>query len=366
MLADSSPLEVGRVSAASTFEIEELRLAARNHAGFTELLDRDVTPIGAHYLVVHFDIPTIEPASYRLDVDGRVRQALSLSMQALRERTAITRRVTLECAGNGRSLMSPRLVSQPWITDGVGTAEWTGVPLRELLDEAGLVEGAIEVAFFGRDRGLHGGVEHEYGRSLTIDEATADGVLLAYEMNGQPLPPQHGYPLRLVVPGWYGMASVKWLDRIVALDRPFEGPQQALLYRYTASADDPGEPVTRMNPRSALVPPGIPDGSTRRRHVTAGRVSLAGKAWSGYGPIVAVEVSADRGATWWAAEVEPQTSEFAWQTFRFAWRADVGRYGLASRATDAAGNVQPRTPRWNYQGMGNNVTHIVDVDVHSR
>ena len=214
----------------------------------------------------------------------------------------MTTTVTMECAGNGRARLSPRPISQPWLGEAVGTAEWTGTPLRPLLEEAGPLDEAVELVFAGADRGIHKEVEHDYERSLPIADALRDEVLLAYEMNGAPLPPQHGFPLRLVVPGWYGMTSVKWLTRITAVREPFEGFQQ-LAYRYRQEPEDDGTPVTRMDPRSLMIPPGIPDFMTRSRIVDAGRHVLRGRAWSGWGPIERVEVSADGGSTWAAAEL---------------------------------------------------------------
>ncbi len=185
----------------------------------------------------------VDPAAWRLTVDGRVANELSLSLDELRERPATTLAVTMECAGNGRARLEPRPISQPWLLEAVGNAEWTGVRLADLLDEAGVQDGAVEVLFRGLDRGVEGGEEQQYERSLTLAEARRDEILLAHSMNGQPLPPQHGFPLRLIVPGWYGMTSVKWLEAITVLDRPFEGYQQA---RATASAS----PRTRTASRS--------------------------------------------------------------------------------------------------------------------
>src|SRR3954469_2370303 len=141
----------------------------------------------------------------------------------MRTRPVATRAFTLVCAGTGRPPLSRRPLSQPWLLEAVGTAEWTGVPLRELLEEAGVGESAVEVVFRGLDRGVEGGEEQQYERSLPLAEALREEMLLAYAMNGQPLPSQHGFPLRLVVPGWYGMTSVKWVERVTVLDRPFEG-----------------------------------------------------------------------------------------------------------------------------------------------
>ena len=156
-------------------------------------------------------------------------------------------------------------------------------------------DGAVEVLFTACDRGIDGGVEHAYERSLPVAEALAGEALLAYELNGAPLPPQHGSPVRLVVPGWYGMTSVKWLERITVLDTPFDGYQQAHAYRFRRDEDDEGEPITRMRPRALMIPPGVPDFLTRRRFLPPGPCRLEGRAWSGLAPIAAVDVTWDGG-----------------------------------------------------------------------
>jgi sulfane dehydrogenase subunit SoxC len=190
-----------------------------------------------------------------------------------------------------------------------------------------------------------------------------DEVLLAYEMNGAPLPPQHGYPLRLLVPGWYGMASVKWLTRITAVREPFEGFQQTV-YRFRQDPDEAGEPVTRIHPRSLMIPPGIPDFLTRRRFVEVGRHLLRGRAWSGWAPIERVEVSTDGGATWADAALDDALSRFTWAPFTFEWEAsEAGEFELSCRATDAAGNTQPLEQPWNYHGFANNTVQRIPVEV---
>ena len=214
--------------------------------------------------------------------------------------------MTLECAGNGRARLSPRPLSQPWLLEAVGNAEWAGVPLAHLLDEAEVDEDAVEVLFRGSDRGVEGGEVQQYERSLPLAEARREEVLLAYAMNGEPLPPQHGFPLRLVVPGWYGMTSVKWLEEISVLDRPFEGYQQTRSYRLRQTPDEPGEAVTRVLPRSLMIPPGIPDFTTRDRVLERGPCTVRGRAWSGFGPIERVEVSVDGGASWSEARLGSQ------------------------------------------------------------
>jgi DMSO/TMAO reductase YedYZ molybdopterin-dependent catalytic subunit len=189
-------------------------------------------------------------------------------------------------------------------------------------------------------------------------------VLLAYQMNGRPLEPQHGAPVRLLVPGWYGMTSVKWLTRITAVGEPFQGYQQRVAYRYQQDADDPGEGVSRMRVRALLVPPGHPDFLTRARYVEAGAVELTGRAWSGSGAVERVEVGVDGG--WEDAALEPALGDFAWRGWRYAWRAVPGEHVVACRATDAAGEVQPLEQPWNYQGMGNNLIQSVTVIVRPR
>src|SRR3712207_1412447 len=258
-----------------------------------EALRHEVTPVGLHYLLVHYDIPIVDPATWRLTLGE-----MELTLAEIEARPAVTRPVTMECAGNGRAKLAPRPVSQPWLLEAVGTAEWTGTPLAPLLEEAGLLDDAVDVVFTGLDAGVEAGLPQRYERALSVADALGPDVLLAYAMNGVDLPPQHGFPLRLLVPGWYGMTSVKWLHAITVVDEPYAGYQNVTAYRLRTDKDDPGEPVTRMVPRSLLTPPGVPDFMTRRRFLPAGEVTLSGRAWSGYGPIERVEVSVDGGASW--------------------------------------------------------------------
>ncbi|MFG2874727.1 sulfite oxidase [Streptomyces sp. NPDC048337] len=358
----------GRVAAADEgVSREELALAARNHGLPLEALRYEVTPPGLHYVLVHYDIPLADGEGWTLSVGGRVRTPLTLDPAALRRFPAVTTRVTMECAGNGRALLSPRPVSQPWLVEAVGTADWTGVPLRAVLDAAGVRADAVEAVFTGADHGVERGVEQDYRRSLPLQVATGDepGVLLAYAMNGRPLPPQHGYPLRLVVPGWYGMAHVKWLREITLVDAPFTGFQQSVAYRYRLPGDDPdgpGEPVTRIAPRALMVPPGFPDFMSRTRVVRPGPVRLEGRAWSGCGPVTRVEVSADDGTGWSeAALAPPGAHRWAWQSWTYLWTVAPGPYALTVRATDAEGRVQPLQQPWNRGGFGNNLVQRVPV-----
>ncbi len=342
---------------------EELQLAGRNRGMPLEALRYDVTPTGLHYLLVHFDIPAVDPATWRLRIGGLVDRAIELSLDELRRRPRRTVPVTLECAGNGRARLAPRPLSNPWLLEAIGTAEWGGTPLAPLLDEAGLRDGAREVVFTGADRGVQGGIEHDYQRSLTIEHARRPEILLVDEMNGAPLQPQHGFPVRLLVPGWYGMASVKWLRSIEVVAVPFDGYQQATAYHYRSDADDPGIPVSRIRVRALMVPPGIPDFFTRRRLVDAGPVLVQGRAWGGVAPIRRVEVGVD--GEWSAASLEPPLGDFAWRGWSYRWQAEPGEHELRCRATDAHGDVQPLESPWNYQGMGNNGIQTVPVTVRT-
>jgi DMSO/TMAO reductase YedYZ molybdopterin-dependent catalytic subunit len=343
------------------YEEVEVRMSLRNRGIPLEALRYPITPTGLHYLVIHFDIPEVRPNDWKLSIDGLVKNALSLSLDDIKERPRVTLPVTMECAGNGRALLSPRPVSQPWFIEGASTAEWTGTPLRGLLREAGLTDDATELIFTGLDWGVQGGEVQAYQRSLRRDEALRSEVLLAYAMNGDPLPPQHGYPLRLLVPGWYGMTSVKWLARIEAVALPFTGYQMMKSYRYSQSSDDPGEPVTLIKPRALLIPPGIPEFASRTRIVSTGPTILRGRAWAGRASVERVEVSCDDGATWAEAELEPELSPFAWRGWRFAWNAEPGHYTLRARATSSEGAVQPNEQFWTFQGMGNNVAQPLEV-----
>jgi DMSO/TMAO reductase YedYZ molybdopterin-dependent catalytic subunit len=340
--------------------LEELALAARNHGMPLEALRYPVTPVGLHYLLIHYDVPVVEPETWRLTVRGE--RELVLGLEELRARPAAEVTVTMECAGNGRAKLDPRPVSQPWLLEAVGTARWRGTPLRPLLEEVG-IGGAVEVLCTGLDRGIEAEEEQAFQRSLPLEEALRDEVLLAYEMNGAPLPPQHGYPLRLVVPGWYGMTNVKWLERIELIDTPFAGYQNSWSYRLRQAEEEEGVPLDRMQPRSLMVPPGIPEFMTRDRTVAAGSVPLEGRAWSGHAPIDEVEVSTDGGETWNAAELEPAGESWAWRGWSFRWNAEPGEHVLCCRARDEAGNEQPHDPPWNLGGYANNAVQAVRVTV---
>ncbi len=311
---------------------EELQLAFRNHSLVLEGLRYDRTPTGMHYTLTHYDVPYVDVATWQLSVGGLVDRSLSLNLADLQRRSTRTLRMTMQCAGDGRGLLR--------------------------------MSGAQEVLFTGLDRGIEADVEQDYQRSLPLGEALRDDVLLAWSMNDAPLEPQHGAPVRLLVPGWYGMAHVKWLRSIEVLAEPYTGYQNARAYRYSQTREEAGEPVSLMRVRSLMIPPGIPDFLSRTRLVRRGPVELRGRAWSGRSAIVRVEVSTNGGAAWHAAELEPPSSMHAWQSWSFEWHAtQPGMHELCCRATDAAGECQPTEAYWTARGMGNNEVHRVQVIV---
>jgi DMSO/TMAO reductase YedYZ molybdopterin-dependent catalytic subunit len=360
----SRSLPAGTLISTPDITPDELQLAVRNHSMPLEAMRYDITPLGLHYLLIHFDIPAIDASGYALSVGGHVRRTLRLTLEQLMSRPSTTLAVTLECAGNGRARLSPRPLSQPWLGEAVGTAEWTGTSLRAVLDEAGVNAGAVDVVFTGHDRGVQGGIDQQYERSLSLADAMRDEVLLVYAINGRPLPPQHGFPLRLIVPGWYGMTHVKWLRSITVTESPFAGYQQAAAYHFRTTEGDPGVSVTRMLPRALMVPPGVPDFMSRVRFLKPATEVIEGRAWSGLAPIGKVEFSSDGGHSWSAAELEDAVSPYAWRRWTYHWDAtEPGAYELCARATDAAGNAQPLVQRWNLEGVENNAVQRVPVIV---
>lgn len=334
---------------------EELQLATRNHGILLEAMRHDVTPPGLHYLLTHYDVPLLDRDTWRLRVGGLVERTLDLGWDDLVAMPARTVTVTFECAGNGRARYEPRAQSQPWLVEAVGTARWTGVPLRDLLARAGAAADAVDIAFTGADHGVERGVEQDYAFGLPVAEALGDDVLVAYLMNGEPLPPQHGFPARLVVPGWYGMTQVKWLVGVDVLAEPFDGFQTARAYRLRTDPDDPGRAVTRIEPRALLIPPGFPDFMSRDRVVSPGPTVVRGRAWSGWAPVTGVQLTTDDGATWVDAELAPPGPDpYAWRGWHADWLVEVGEHWLSARASDASGRTQPVHAAWNRGGFANN------------
>lgn len=319
-----------------------------------------VTPAAAVYLRTNFGVPGANATGDHLLVGGAVASPLRLSWDALRALPQRTVTATMECAGNDRASVRPLPAGEPWQSGAVSTAEWAGVPLADLLRLAGVQDDAVEVLATGADAGprADAGTREpvRFARSLPRAAALSPGPLVAVAMNGAPLPPAHGAPARLVVPGWYGMASVKWLTRLDALTAPFDGYFQRRRYVYDDAAGV--RPVTCMRVKSAIVAPA--DGG----RVPRGAVVVWGWAWSGDGAITEVAVSHAGGGAWHPARLEPGPSPHAWTRWEATLRLDApGRSLLRSRARDASGAVQPEVPPWNRLGYGNNAVRAVVVDV---
>lgn len=321
-----------------------------------------LTPAPLFYVRTNFGVPQVDAQEWRLTIGGEVERAMSLSYDELRALPSRSLLVTLECAGNGRSAMQPQAEGEAWQYGAVSTAEWTGVPLRDVLAAAGLRPDAREIVIEGADRGtvaLREGVI-PFARGLALETALAPDTLLAYAMNGEPLSAEHGFPLRLLVPGWYGMASVKWVTRIEASAGRFDGYYQVdryILDTPSRSGAAP-EPVTSMRVRSLILHPA--EGATLPR----GEHRLRGLAWSGAAPVARVEVSTDAGATWQEAEWVSDPARYAWRRWEYPWQATTpGSATLQSRAYDEAGNGQPTAIEWNRLGYANNAIQVVRVTV---
>jgi DMSO/TMAO reductase YedYZ molybdopterin-dependent catalytic subunit len=315
-------------------------------------LDSFLTATELFYVRSHFPAPKLDLASYQLRIDGAVRKPLSLSYEALRDMPSETGVALLECAGNSRVFLVPPARGAQWGLGAVGNAEWTGVPLRALLQRAGVDEDACEVVLEGADRGTP---QEEpvppdpivYARSLPRAKAMQQEVLIAYQMNGRDLPQDHGYPVRAIVPGHYGMASVKWLTHIHAVREPFRGYWQTSDYAYWVHVDR--KPVRRalgeMKVKAEIFRPRVYETLGPSQPYTA-----FGAAWAGETEVTKVVVSTDGGHTWAAAQFVDPIQRHAWRRWTFDWRTpkEPGRYTLMARAHGADGSVQPDQHDQNY------------------
>jgi anti-anti-sigma factor len=320
-----------------------------------------VMPNQRFYVRNHFQIPQLDASSWRLNVVGLVERALSLSLRDLVKMPSHTQFVTLECAGNGRSLLSPRVNGEQWNLGAVSTAEWTGVPLAEVLDRASVKAGVREVVFRGADSGkLDASSEPiHFERSLSMDDAQGSEALLAYAMNGETLPIQHGYPLRVIVPGWYAVASVKWLTEIDVISGVFSGHYQTETYffEWQRGGQLMREPVSLQRVRSLITEP------EHDTEVEQGELPIRGVAWSGAAPIARVEVRIGDGP-WQDARLVGERKRYSWQGWELIARLEQpGSTVISARATDMASRTQPDSPEWNRLGYGNNAIQKVRVAV---
>ncbi|MBI1902237.1 MAG: sulfite oxidase [Planctomycetia bacterium] len=299
-----------------------------------------VTPNRLFFVRNHFDEPRIDAATWRLSVEGLVERPLALSLSDLAELPERTVFATMECAGNGRSFLTPHVHGVQWGAGAIGHAEWTGVPLKALLERAGMRPGTVDVLFEGCDRGSE--ADHpepmNFARTLPLAKALERDTLLATHMNGQPLEPIHGFPLRLLVPGWYGVASVKWLSRIEVLDQAFDGYFQTKKYTIQQQTPAGAETVVvgPMPVKSEIIRP--QEGET----LGLGTSRVFGVAWAGQEPVGRVEVSTDGGRSWTEAELIGPRTPYCWTLWEYLWEVGApGRFSILARAASASGRVQP-------------------------
>jgi DMSO/TMAO reductase YedYZ molybdopterin-dependent catalytic subunit len=293
-----------------------------------------------------------DPSQYRLEIGGHVDNPLTLTLDDLKAMPQRTYQAFLECSGNGRGFYSPVAKGGQWRNDAIGNAEWTGVPLRDVLAKAGVKEGAIDVVSQGGDFA-------EMQRGLPIDTAMGADTMLVMQMNGEDLPAPHGGPVRLFVPGWGGIASTKWLIGLTVLDHTFQGDFNVNNYIVIDALGAVVRPVRAMPVSSAIWTPSVDD------EITAGQVPIAGYAWSGLGGIAKVEVSTDNGNTWNEAEITENGGELSWVRFEYTWDAVPGPTGLLTRATDERATSQPGQVPWNQLGYQYNAVQRVLVNVNA-
>jgi len=331
-----------------------------------EALAGPYTPTEHHYVRSNFPVPAHDGT---LEIAGAVERPATLTLEDLRALPAHELAVTLECAGNGRLEMRPLPIGEPWGDYAVSTARWTGALLSDVLAQVRPSPDGVDVRFEGADHGAYhlkpilpdtDKDDLNFVRALPLAQAADPSaeILIAYEMNGEPLGRDHGAPFRLVVPHWYAVASVKWLKRIDVLTEPYTGEFQTGHYMYQWP-DREEEAVKLMRVRARITDP-LPGATIER-----GQYTVHGKAWSGTGPVTRVEVSLTGEGDWHRADLESPRGPYEWQDWSFTWDAtDVGRHTLRARATDAAGNIQPDVPPWNRLGYGNNAVEVSFVDVH--
>jgi DMSO/TMAO reductase YedYZ molybdopterin-dependent catalytic subunit len=332
-----------------------------------EKLEGFLTPTESFYVRTHFPIPSIDKDAWWLHVEGDVENSFAINYEELLELASVTIPVTLECAGNNRSFLEQKVKGVQWGLGAVGTAEWTGVPLSVLLDRATLKPNACEVVLEGADGGMleeskSPPGELKFARSIPLEKARRD-VLLAYKMNDEDLPLEHGFPVRAIVPGWYAMASVKWLQRIIVSDRPFTGYYQTLDYAYWQRREEIAvlTPLSEMHVKAEIARPA--ESETVPANTS---VRVCGAAWTSNCEIKKVELTTDGGATWTEAKLLGESEPNAWRLWEFNWRTPTapGRHTLIARATDSLGRTQPvhrDRDRGTYM-----INHLLPIEVEVR
>lgn len=326
------------------------------------VIDSWITPNNLFFIRNHLPYPDISIENWSLIIDGEVNSSKSISYDELVQMSHIFKFVTIECSGNKRGLMEPPASGDQFMTGTIGNAKWKGVPLLNILDSVGIRENVKEIIFTGSDSGFRPDMSEKvnFVRSLPYDRNLLGECILALYMNDEPLPFEHGFPLRLIVPGWHGMAHVKWINRITASSTEFKGPFQAIDYVYLTNEDDFSNavPVRENKINSIITSPG------NGEIIKPGNITIKGIAWNGGSRTVSkVQVSTDKGTNWADARLtSPEHVPYTWTFWEFTWAVNqAGHYSILAKAEDSSGNKQPRHAAWNVKGYSNNSIHKIDV-----
>jgi DMSO/TMAO reductase YedYZ molybdopterin-dependent catalytic subunit len=359
------------VRAEQSGHLYELTSRPANYESTRDTFTTQLTALERFYIRNHFDAPVGDPASWattwKLELKGLVAKPTTLTLADLQKMKQTTVEAVLQCAGNGRGLFVPRVAGVQWRWGAMGNAEWTGVRLVDLLKAAGADKTATHVAVQGMERPTLPDKTPAFVRGIPIAKALHPDTLIALRMNGQPLSPLHGYPARLVVPGWVGDDWIKWITSVeLRADEP-KGFWYETAYRFPTTPGKPGEavapdqmrPMTKLNVKSLIG--SISDGDV----IAPGSHELVGVAFSGEAQIAKVEVTVDGGATWQPAKLDPHDTKYGFRLFRRAWDAKPGKVRIGSRATDSAGAVQPDEPVWNPSGYLHNAIDLAEVEVRA-
>lgn len=331
------------------------------------LLNSWITPKDLFYVRTHTYVPSIDERAgkeWKLKIDGEVERPIELTLDELKKMPRATVTVTLECAGNGRSFFDPPVAGIQWEKGAVGTARWTGVRMSDILKKAGVKSTGKYIALDGADKPL--GKMPDFIRNVPMEKAMHPDTIIAYEMNGEPIPMLHGFPLRSVVPGWEGAYAVKWLNHMQVIDKEHEGFFVKTAYRYPNRRVAPGAAVDPkdMVPVTGLVVKSFINSPLEGASFKPGRVRIRGFAWAGESMISKVDVSMDNGASWVMARLGKEREKYAWQSFEYEFNIPAaGSYLLMARATDDRGRVQPVAPQWNPSGYLWNVIDKVRINV---
>ena len=323
-----------------------------------------ITPVEKLFVRHHHYAARVEVNEWKLEVGGLVDKPVSLTYEQIRKLPRVEQVAVIECAGNGRGLYEPSVPGLQWEQGAVGNVRWAGVRLVDVLRMTGVKTGAREVLMDGADQPI--GTMPKFQRTLPLTKAMHSGTLLAYELNGQPLPPIHGFPLRVIASGWASDSWTKWLSKLTLLDKDFEGFFMATAYRHPVKPVPPGSavdpkqmrPVTDLRVKSVIASP--VDGSS----VAPGAVKISGVAWTGPGQVVEVRVSLDAGRTWNPARLGAEQSKYGWRLWEFMTPPlAAGYYNVMAQARDSAGDVQPLTAEWNPSGYLWNVVPRIGLAV---